>query len=160
MTTLREFYSGAGVAVGILAGSPYDASAVGYTRPPGFVVRAVRGQQMPTVSTTLNEFAAALQFPYYFGGNKDAFDECMRELDETLGEATGYLILIRDADALLRGQPAELAWFADAMTFYAEHWAAAGVSFRVLLQAEPDAAAAVERAWAEAGLAPQVLGPA
>lgn len=159
MTTLREFYSGAGPAVGIFAGTPYDAAAAGYTRPPGFTMRAVRGRQMPTTAAVFDEFAAALQFPYYFGANKDAFDECMRELDETLGSAAGYLILVRDADALLREQPDELPWFADAMAFYAEHWGAEGGAFQVLLQVEPDVAPAVQQAWTKAGLAPELLGP-
>ncbi|WP_024793442.1 barstar family protein [Tomitella biformata] len=156
MTTLREFYSDAGPVAGLLPGSPHDAAAVGYTRPQGFTLRAVRGSRMPTVAGVFDEFAAALQFPYYFGANKDAFDECMRELDETLGSAVGYVLLVRDADLLLCDEPGELAWFAEAMAFYAEHWAARGVAFKVLLQAaEP---AVVARSWRKAGLAPGMIG--
>ena len=155
MATLREFYSEAGPVVGILSGTPHDAAAAGYTRPPGFTLRAVRGTRMPTVTGVFDEFAAALQFPYYFGANKDAFDECMRELDELVGPASGYLLLVRDADVLLRDQPEELAWFAEAMAFYAEHWAAAGVAFKLLLQASVPAA--VARSWRQAGVSPEVI---
>jgi hypothetical protein len=38
-------------------------------------VRFLRGRKMTTTASLLDEFSAALQFPYYFGGNWDAFDE-------------------------------------------------------------------------------------
>jgi len=79
------------------------------TRP----VRHVRGRRMPTAAALFDEFAAALQFPYYFGRNKDAFDECFRELGDTVG--ADPVVLVLDADALLADQPAELAWFAAAV---------------------------------------------
>lgn len=76
-------------------------------------VRHVRGRRMPTVAALFDEFAAALQFPYYFGRNKDAFDECFCELADTVG--VDPVVLVLDADTLLNAQPTELAWFAEAM---------------------------------------------
>lgn len=153
MVALGEFLEQPAV-VGILAATPHEAAAVGYALPGLWALRAVRSAQMPTVQGVFDEFAAAWQFPYYFGANKNAFDECMRELDETAGAAPGYVVLVRDAAALLRDEPGELAWFADAMTFHAEHWAAAGASFKVLLQVEPALTAGVAKAWRAAGVEP------
>jgi len=76
-------------------------------------VRHVRGRRMLTVAALFDEFAAALQFPYYFGRNKDAFDECFGELADTVG--VDPVVLVLDADTLLNAQPTELAWFAEAM---------------------------------------------
>lgn len=151
MASLGEFLS-SDDAVGLLPATPHEAA--GIEIPPLWIRRAVRSAQMPTVAGVFDEFAGAWQFPYYFGRNKNAFDECMRELDETVGSAAGYLVLIRDASALLRAEPGELAWFADALAFYADHWAAAGSSFKVLLQAEPALAPSVAKAWRAAGLEP------
>jgi hypothetical protein len=88
----------------------------------GCVVREVRGRRMPTVAALFDEFAAALQFPYYFGENKDAFDECLRELDEFLGSAAGYVIVVRDATRLLSREPDQWSWFADAVAAAARYW--------------------------------------
>jgi hypothetical protein len=44
---------------------------------PGSVVRFLRGKKMTTAQGLYDEFAAAFQFPYYFGNNGDAFDECL-----------------------------------------------------------------------------------
>lgn len=158
MPTLQDFLVGHGPAVGILTAAPPAAADAVVALPAGLVARAVRGTRMGTVRGVLDEFAAALQFPYYFGGNKDAFDECMRELDETLGAADGYVVLVRDAATLLSEQPDELAWLADALAFHAEHWAGVDVVFRVLLQAEPGAERALARAWRAAGLEPVAIG--
>lgn len=76
-------------------------------------VRHVRGRRMPTVAALFDEFAAALQFPYYFGRNKDAFDECFGEIADTVG--AGPVVLVLDADTLLNEQPTELSWFVEAV---------------------------------------------
>lgn len=41
----------------------------------GLTVRRVRGKKAH-LSGIVREFGAALQFPYYFGENSGAFDEC------------------------------------------------------------------------------------
>lgn len=82
-------------------------------RAGGRPVRHVRGRRMPTLAALFDEFAAALQFPYYFGRNKDAFDECLGEVGETVGPDA--VVVVLDADALLDEQPAALSWFAEAV---------------------------------------------
>ena len=124
MRTVEKFVADPSSAVfGVVAATAGQASVLRYRLPEfGYVVREVRGAKMPTVGAVFDEFAAAFQFPDYFGENKDAFDECMRDLEEFVGAARGYVVVVRDAAQLLRDEPAELAWFADAMAFYAAEW--------------------------------------
>ncbi len=61
-------------------------------------VRRVRGGKSRTVPAFFNEIAAALQFPYYFGENWAAFEECITDLDWI--EGTAYLLMINNANLL------------------------------------------------------------
>lgn len=47
----------------------------------GLTVRTVRGSKMLTEDQLFTEVSAALQFPYYFGENWPAFDECLADLE-------------------------------------------------------------------------------
>ena len=139
MLTIDEFFAASGSSTGVLLASPADASSLRYRWPDGVIVREVRGPAMRTVAGIFSEFAAAFQFPYYFGHNKDAFDECMRDLDEFVGPASRYLVVVREAAELLADAPAERDWFFAAMDFYATEWAPRDVGFRVVLQTAPPA---------------------
>ncbi|MGH9526411.1 MAG: barstar family protein [Terriglobales bacterium] len=66
-------------------------------------LRTVRGGKMRTRREALDEMAAALQFPWYFGENWDALDECMQDL-EWLG-AKHVVIAVGDASELLADAP-------------------------------------------------------
>jgi hypothetical protein len=138
MRTVEKFLADSDSPVfGVVTAKAAQAAALRYRLPElGYVMREVRGAKMPTVEAVFDEFAAAFQFPDYFGENKDAFDECMRDLEEFVGVAKGYVVVVRDAAQLLRDEPAELAWFADAMAFYASEWSNRKdpVVFRVVLQ--------------------------
>jgi hypothetical protein len=68
---------------------------------PHAVVRMVRGKKCTTVQDFFNEIGAALQFPYYFGENGAAFNDCITDLEWLPGEA--YLILIDNAGYFLSG---------------------------------------------------------
>jgi hypothetical protein len=139
---LSQFLTGSGdvPVVSVLGSLPADAAAfsgVRFQTPDDYVVRELRGAKMRTLAGVFDEFAAAFQFPYYFGENKDAFDECLRDLDEFVGDAPGYVAVVRDSSQLLAGRPAERDWFAMAMSDCADHWASRGVVFRVVLQSSP-----------------------
>ncbi|MFD3748126.1 barstar family protein [Nocardia sp. NPDC058633] len=128
-------------AAPVLAALPVDAgqfSGVRYDAPADYRVRELRGAKMRTVAELFDEFAAAFQFPYYFGANKDAFDECLRDLDDFVGDGPGYVAVIRTADDLLADQPTEREWFDSAMRECAAYWARRDVAFRVVLQGDPD----------------------
>ncbi|WP_040788717.1 barstar family protein [Nocardia paucivorans] len=123
--------------VGAVMADAAEFSAVRYQVPSGYRVRELRGDRMRDVTGLFDEFAAALQFPYYFGGNKDAFDDCLRDLDDFLGPALGYVVAIRDADQVLAEAPDERRWFTAALQDCAEFWAGRDIAFRVVLQGRP-----------------------
>jgi|GEM_PF-873509 len=63
------------------------------------VIRIIRGNKSRLTSDFFNEVSSALQFPYYFGGNWAAFNDCITDLDWLEGEA--YLLMVDDAIQLL-----------------------------------------------------------
>lgn len=132
-----ERKSGVSPVLGALPVTAPELSEVRYRAPAGFLVRELRGDRMRTVAGVFDEWAAAFQFPYYFGGNKNAFDECLRDLDDFLGEAAGYVAVVRDGAELLVEQLEERDWFTEAMRDCADYWRRRDVAFRVVLQDEP-----------------------
>ncbi len=78
---------------------------MGGLRSRGLETRWLRAARMRTADALFNEFAAALQFPPYFGENWDALDECLNELDWLDGDSAALFIL--DADQLLQDAPPE-----------------------------------------------------
>jgi len=62
------------------------------------IIRKIQGKRSKDVDSFFGEIAAALQFPYYFGENWPAFDECLTDLDWLEGDA--YLLLVHDAHLL------------------------------------------------------------
>lgn len=130
-------------------------------RAAGFVARVVRGKKMRTTPDLFNEFSAAFQFPYYFGENWDAFDECISDID-WMPVDVGVVIVIRDAVQVLTGEhDNELSIlegaFEVARETYAEPiergeaWDRPAMPFHVVLQAEPDDVPALTQRWTAAG---------
>ncbi len=76
----------------------------------GLVARHLRARRMTTVHGLWDEFAAAFQFPWYFGYNWAAFDECLSDDMDWL-PLTGYVIGIMDAEALLTEEQSRLRVF-------------------------------------------------
>jgi len=70
---------------------------------PQAAIRMVRGDKSKTLPDFFNEIGAALQFPYYFGENWDAFEECITDLSWLDGEA--YLLMVNQANLLLQDTP-------------------------------------------------------
>jgi hypothetical protein len=86
-----------------------------------------------------------LQFPYYFGENWDALDECITDLDWMPGDV--YVLVITDAESLLAKESddqlevltrllerAGHEWSQPVET--SEAWARPAVAFHVLLQCD------------------------
>lgn len=130
-------------AAGSVTVDAAEFSRVRYGAPAGYRVREVRGSRMRTVAALFDEFAAALQFPYYFRPNKDAFDECLFNLEDLLGDACGYVVAVRDAEQLLAEVPQEREWFDSVIAECAGFWISREVAFRVVLQGAPDGLTAV-----------------
>lgn len=89
------------------------------------VVRAIRGRKTRTLASLFDEFAAAFQFPYYFGENWAAFRDCISDLD-WLPFKPGVVVLIYGAgEVLADAHPAELATLVQALVTAAEEFAEA-----------------------------------
>ena len=56
------------------------------------VCRVVRGHKATTEPAFFDECAAAWQFPYYFGENWDAFEECLTDLEWLPAEAYVFCV--------------------------------------------------------------------
>jgi hypothetical protein len=69
------------------------------------VCRVVRGHKATTEPAFFDECAAAWQFPYYFGENWDAFDECLTDLQWLPAEA--YVLCVTQAIHLLEKEPSD-----------------------------------------------------
>lgn len=79
-------------------------------RQSGIDPRIVRGGRCATPAALFHEWAAALQFPHYFGENWDAFEECLADLDWLPGDC--HVIVITTMDRVLADAPADFKSFA------------------------------------------------
>jgi len=90
--------------------------------PPDFVVREIDGRRCGTRAACLAEISRALAFPAYFGGNWDALDECLSDLEWLPG--AGYLLVFRDADRLLTGAEEDYRTLIDVLEGAGQEWSA------------------------------------
>jgi hypothetical protein len=86
------------------------------------IVRIVRGRRCTTREGLFYEWAAALQFPSYFGENWDAFEECLSDLEWLPGK--GLVLLVTQADRILELAPHELNTWGDVLKMAAAEWRA------------------------------------
>jgi hypothetical protein len=87
----------------------------------GLTVRAVRGDKMRALEGVFDEFAAAWQFPLYFGRNKDSFGDCLENLSPTPGK--GFVVVVVNPEEVLADEPAhELEWLVRALKSAATEW--------------------------------------
>jgi hypothetical protein len=156
---LDEFLSQAahqGTCVGIHAETPSLLAP-----PAGVELRTIDGARTKTLDALYDSFAEAWHFPPWFGRNKDAFNDFMRDLDNmidtALGKppAPGYLTEITDAQLLLVEQPGAFPWFAKKMPFYRDYYrneASPSAAFGLLLSAPSDQLHEVRERWQTAGV--------
>ncbi|MGH7626152.1 MAG: barstar family protein [Gemmatimonadaceae bacterium] len=105
------------------------------------VMRVLRGRHMQTVTTLCDEMGAALQFPYYFGGNFNAIEDCLTDLDWLPGNS--YVLVVTDAPSVLaRADPDDVEAFLALLARVHEYWQHGGdapgsepVPFDVILHA-------------------------
>jgi hypothetical protein len=92
--------------------------------PGRMAARIVRGAKSRTRADLFDEFAAALQFPYYFGENWHAFEDCLSDLEWLW--ADGYVVVISHAVQLLAAErPEEFALFIELVGNVAHRWSEA-----------------------------------
>lgn len=136
-------------------------------REAGLTVRVVRGHKMRTVDSLFDEVSAALQFPYYFGENWAAFDECLADMD-WLPSRVGIVVAVLDAVEVLSDEPeAELGALVSVITHAAETyaepidsgewWDRPPLPFHVVLQTKEGEEALVRTRWGASGATFSVL---
>ncbi|GIX27251.1 MAG: hypothetical protein KatS3mg123_1132 [Burkholderiales bacterium] len=85
-----------------------------------------------TKEELLSRAAQALQFPSYFGGNWDAFEECVNDLAWL--PARGYVLHVIRPEGLARQAPETFTTLLGILQEAAGQWKAAGTPFVVLVE--------------------------
>jgi hypothetical protein len=108
------------------------------------LVRVVRGRRCGSPEQLFQEWAAALQFPYYFGHNWDALHECIRDLEWL--PANGYIIVATHIEDVLTDYADDFEYFIDYLRDTAQDWASRKIPapFRVVFHCR---ASNEHRAW-------------
>jgi hypothetical protein len=120
------------------------AWALSVEAAPSTVARVVRGAKSGTSHALFDEFAAAWQFPPYFGENWDALDECLADLEWLRAEA--YVLLVADATQILDAEgPDTFRLFVELVSDIARERSEdegepgrSPASFHVVFHAEPE----------------------
>ncbi|HMK39501.1 MAG TPA: barstar family protein [Bacteroidota bacterium] len=115
-------------------------------------VRILRGKKCATRDEMFDEFARALDFPHYFSRTWDSLEECLTDLEWLSAEA--FVLIITNADQLLKSSPADLKALAGILASSAGHWNSADppASFHCLFQCEPGSADDLTGRLAVAGI--------
>jgi hypothetical protein len=109
-----------------------------------FVIYGIRGNKCASLSALFNEWAAALQFPFYFGENLNAFADCMGDLIRA--NPTNHIIVVSKAGNLLLDDPDCLTEFFDVLSCVPDYWKqryypTQNHQFKLILQDSSDKAA-------------------
>ncbi|ACZ20095.1 hypothetical protein Sked_01230 [Sanguibacter keddieii DSM 10542] len=135
----------------------------------GMVPRVLRGGEMRTEPDLFRETAAALQFPLYFGKNRDAFHDVIQDLD--LGPVRdGIVIIVSEPDKVLCDSERKvLRWFIEEMrdacvvwnspVEEGQWWDRPPVPFHVVIAAPTGVLDSVEQLWATLGAEFERLQP-
>lgn len=130
----------------------------------GAIIRMMRGVRCTTKQGLLTEWAAALQFPYYFGVNWDAFEECLNDMDWL--PARSYVMALTHADQVLP-QGRDLLTFLAILNTAATRWVRTTdeatrqprlpVSFHVVFHCDPAHEAEIRDRFRSANIALDTL---
>ncbi len=90
--------------------------------PQGIQVFYLDGREILSKETFLRKTAEAMKFPAYFGGNWDAFDECITDL--TWCPAERYLLLYDHPDIFAQADPTQWQIAIDILRSAEEYWEA------------------------------------
>lgn len=111
--------------------------------------------RMTTRADLFSQFVGGFQFPQYFGGNWNAFADCMCDLS-WLGRG-GFVLVLRNASVLLvDGDPDEFPVFLKLMEETGESFSQAQLMhpplpFRVILHSSPEVVGALDLRLRAAG---------
>ncbi|KAF0971149.1 barstar family protein [Gordonia sp. YY1] len=146
-----------------LAGVGQDGPAVAVTTAPRLPdlepdtrIRTVSGTTATDLGGLYTSFARVWDFPDHFGRNKDAFDDCMRDLETAAaeGDAPSTIVVhIAQAHRLLDSDDAGFTWFAQSVEFYRDEYQDGGRTFAVILSTSDSRLGEVRSRWSDAGVA-------
>ena len=86
----------------------------------------------------LEKIAHALHFPTWFGGNWDALNDCLTDLD-WLSTSAGYVLIFEKGDVFGCSHNQEFENAKAVLVSAAEYWKAEGRPFWVLIEVSPEA---------------------
>jgi hypothetical protein len=126
--------------------------AVSQLERNGYWTRLLQGEQLLTTPALLDHFAAALQFPWYFGRNWHAFDECFGELDQR-SVGSGVALVIMNGESSLHTSGSTLEDLVTSLGYAASSWAEApsGPDLVVVAQIPTEFVDHVVARWQQAG---------
>jgi hypothetical protein len=108
----------------------YDTS-LNYCTQPNIFICYLRGNKSINLSTFFDEFSATLQFPYYFGENWSAFDECLN--DWRLSDKKKIMLFISNTQEILREEDeSQYKIFINILANATLEWNSKGISFQVV----------------------------
>ena len=107
----KNILHGASGGVHVITCEEHDLDDVVLTVPKGMMARVVRGQRCVSKERTLQEWAAALQFPSYFGNTWDAFEDCVNDLEWL--DAGRIVVIVTRSDEMLLRSPKDFATLLD-----------------------------------------------
>jgi RNAse (barnase) inhibitor barstar len=91
----------------------------------------IEGKLIARKEQLLNHVATSLRFPDYFGGNWDALEECLADMEWV--DAPGYLIYYDHIDPLANEHPDQLQTFVEICRDAVASWKEDGTPMVVLL---------------------------
>ncbi|MDX1250662.1 MAG: barstar family protein [Gammaproteobacteria bacterium] len=100
----------------------------------GLAFFPVAGQGVRSKEQFFDHFARALDFPDYFGGNWDAFEDCLTDL--SWRDAPGYVILYENFDTFAAQAPDQFEVALEILNAAVEFWRDQGKPMFVFLMGE------------------------
>ena len=97
----------------------------------GFAVAHIDLHACRDKAEVLAQFALALRFPEWFGGNWDALADCLDDL--SWWPAEGYVLVLEHAGAWRDAAADDFGTLLDILNDSARNWASDGVAFWALL---------------------------
>jgi hypothetical protein len=155
-----------GPALSVLSATPSDVyNLMGVWTPayPEWDILRVGGEREKSIDTPrfMNEVAAALQFPYYFGHNWSAFRDCVNDLSWLKGAS--FLIIFDSAQHLLSESAEDFEVLLRILVDTHDEWRAVTtdfgargrlpIAFQSVLACDPDAVDALTARISAAGAA-------
>jgi RNAse (barnase) inhibitor barstar len=132
----------------VMSESEVDNSIRALPQTKNRTIRIVRGYRCITKEQLFREWAAALQFPSYFGENWDAFEDCLLDRDWLPGDT--HVVCITSVDVLLQEKNKLTETFWNVLRNAAEN--SQGAVLRVILQTQPKNEARTRKALDKLGI--------